>query len=120
MKTIILTTILALGLVPGLSQKAEARNPSPQYQIIIVGYQECGTPIYMVRYLCGYDCYGRPIWRIRKACRDEINRYRKKCGSSSYRGYAGYGQSRISYTSSGGRNHSYRYHSRSRDRCRGW
>ena len=120
METTLLIAILTLGLLPGLTPEAEARHPASQTQIFISGYQRCGTPIYKVRYLAGYDRCGNPVWRVRQPCRSELVRIRSNCNRSNYRGYAGYGQSRITYTNSSGRGYSHRYYSSSPSRCRSW
>ena len=127
MKTTLLIALLTLGLLPGMTPKAEAQHCSQNSQIYISGYQQCGTPIYHVRYLAGYDRCGNPVWRVRNAYRSEINRLRSNYQRSYHRGYsnyngynrhAGYGRTRISYSSSGGRNYSYSYYNGSSYRCR--
>jgi len=117
MKTTLLIAILTLGLLPGLHSRADAQHHHAQSQIYISGYQRCGTPIYMVRYLAGYDCHGRAVWRVRPAYASELNRHRSSCNRSGYTGYrgysgyAGYGQSRITYTASSGRGNTTIYYS---------
>ena len=128
MKTTLLLAILTLGLLPGLSPKAEAQNCRQNSQIYISGYLRCGTAIYKVRYLAGYDRCGNPVWRVRDAYRSEVQRhkaslnrsYRGYNGYRGHNGYAGYGRTRISYSSSGGRNYSYSYYGSSPSRCRSW
>ena len=123
MKTTLLMIILTLGLLPGISSKAEAQSCNSQSRIYISGYQRCGTPIYRVRYIAGYDRCGNPVWRVRQPYRSELLRIRSNYNRSRYNGYhrhAGYGQSRITYTNSSGRGYSYRYYSSAPSRCRGW
>jgi len=105
MKTILLTTVIALGLLPGLSSMAEAR-PQQQSYIFISGYQHCGTPIYKIRYIAGYERCGRPIWRVRTLSRHEVRRYRAADCGSSYRS-----------SHSGNRHGGYSYQRRS---CSSW
>ena len=111
MKTTLLMIILTLGLLPGLSPKAEAQSCNTRSQIYISGYQRCGTPIYMVRYIAGYDRCGNAVWRVRHPHHGELVRLRSnrhRTQYSGYNGFAGYGQTRITYTISSGRGYSYR------------
>lgn len=116
-KTILLIATLTLGLFPGLTTQAEAQYCRQQSHIFISGYQRCGTPIYMVRYIAGYDRCGRAIWRVRHLTCDERNGYYHL---NQHSRYAGYGESRISYSTSSGRGYTYRYYSNSSGRCRSW
>lgn len=117
MKTTLLIIILTLGLLPGIVHQVEARHPSFQSRIYIGGYQRCGTPIYMVRYIAGYDCRGRAIWRSRHLSLVEMRRYRNSCHT---RQYVGYGYSRISHTGSSGHGYTFHFSSRSPRRCASW
>jgi len=77
MKSVLITIVVALGLVPGISTMADARpGCDPRPVIYVSGYQRCGTPIYMIRHVVGYDRCGNAIWRQRVAGRGEIERYR--------------------------------------------
>jgi hypothetical protein len=117
MKTTLLIIILTLGLLPGIVPQVEARHPSFQSRIHIGGYQRCGTPIYMVRYIVGYDCRGRAIWRSRHLSLAEMRRYRSSCHTPQH---IGYGQSRISHTGSSGRGYTFHFSSGSPRRCASW
>lgn len=74
MKTTLLTAILALGLLPGITNQSDARPVHRSY-VFLSGHQRCGTPIYSVRYLSGYTHCGRPIWRVRAMSRVERHHY---------------------------------------------
>ena len=124
MKSILLIAMLTLGLLPGMSQQAEAQHCGQRSQVYISGYQRCGTPIYRVRYIAGYNSCGQAVWRTRGLTYSERNRYYRSYrptyrSSTRYYGHAGYGQSRITYSTSSGRGYTYRYSS-SPSSCRVW
>ncbi len=123
MKISFLIVILTLGLLPGMSSKAEAQYCSQSSQVYISGYQRCGAPIYRVRYVSGYTRCGRAIWKTRGLTCSERSYYHRS--NRSYRpqyrsshSYSGYGRSRVSYSTSSGRGYTYYYSSPSR--CRTW
>ena len=120
MKTILLTLTLTLGLLPGLVPKAEAQRCGQSSQVYIHSYKKCGTPVYRVRYIAGYDRCGYAIWKTRSLNRHERNHYYQRSYQYRQPRYSGYGQSRITYSSSGGRHYSYSYNMGYSSRCRSW
>lgn len=128
MKFTLLVSILAMGLLPGLSQQAEANHCGHHSHVYICGYDRCGSPIYKVRYISGYDRCGRAIWRTRALTCYERKRYYRSCHSyrprysGAYHGrssYPSYGHSRITYSKCNGRGYTLRYSS-SPIRCKIW
>ena len=64
MKTILIACALTVLTVFGTSTNADARSHRSS-NISISGYTSRGAPIYVERYIAGYDRYGRAIWAKR-------------------------------------------------------
>lgn len=63
MKAILALAVAAAALGFAAPSSASAYDHCHPGARRVVGYQSCGTPIYAVYQVCGYDGYGRPIGR---------------------------------------------------------
>jgi hypothetical protein len=72
MKKLILSILVPAALAVGFAPTAEAGRGCGG-STWVSGYSRCGCPIYVGRYVAGYDCWGRPVFHtrtlpIRHAC----------------------------------------------------
>ncbi|MDP3851303.1 MAG: hypothetical protein Q8Q59_12420 [Luteolibacter sp.] len=71
MKSLIITSAVAVLALFGATTQAEARSYSghSSSRVYISGYRSCGTPIYMERYVVRYKRCGAPVWGYRGVSR---------------------------------------------------